>query len=179
MAPSSVGAAHFRNSVMVGGTMTYMDGAIATHEPAQDNPATARNDSRMPLVVVVEDDPRLSEAFGRICECLNVAVVRIPSRDDLSVVLRERRPMAVIAEMDAEGQDGCHVLMTVAASDRSLPVLLITGGDPTFLGAVDAVEEVWGLSAVTKWPNLLGVGELVDFLFRAGRKGQCMRLMSV
>jgi DNA-binding NtrC family response regulator len=121
----------------------------------------------------------MAEAFGSICECLDVAVIRIPSRDDLGVVLRERRPMAVVADVDAEGQDGCHVLMTVAASDRSLPVLLITGRDPAVLGAVDAVEEVWGLSAVTKWPSLQGVGELVDFLFRAGRKGRCMRLMTV
>lgn len=159
--------------------MTYMETAIATGELAQADPATPGKENREPLVMVVEDDPRLSEAFRNICECLNVAVLRIPSRDDLSMVLRERRPMAVVAEMDAEGQDGCHVLMTVAAYDRGLPVLLITGGDPTLLGAVDAVEEVWGLSAVTKWSNLLGVGELVDFLFRAGRKGHCMRLMSV
>ena len=93
--------------------------------------------------------------------------------------MRQRRPMAVVAEMDAAGQDGCHVLMTVAAHDRDLPVLLVIGDDPVLLGAIDAVEEIWQLSSVVKWPQLPGVGAVVDFLFRAGRKGGCMRLMSV
>jgi hypothetical protein len=70
-------------------------------------------------------------------------------------------------------------MMTVADYDRDMPVLLLTGDDPALLGAVDAVEEIWQLTAVDKWPQLLGVGAVVDFLFRAGRRGDCMRLMSV
>jgi hypothetical protein len=159
--------------------MTYMDMALSSGVTAHDNGAATGQEIREPLVVVVEDGIRLSGAFRVICECLSVAVERIPSRDDLGAVLRNRRPMAVVAEMDAAGQDGCHVLMTIAAHDRSLPVLLITGPDPAVLGAVDAVEEIWELSSVEKWPELLGVGAMVDFLFRAGRKGRCMRLMSV
>ena len=87
--------------------------------------------------------------------------------------------MAVVAEMDAVGQDGCHVLMTIAGHDRELPVLLIAGEDPMVLGAIDAVEEVWQLAFVAKWPRVLGIGAIVDFLFRAGRRGGCMRLMPV
>jgi DNA-binding NtrC family response regulator len=128
---------------------------------------------------VIEDSERLTGAFRSVCECLNVAVARIATRDDLRAILRDRRPMAVVAEMDAEGQDGCHVLMTIAAHDCDLPVLLVIGDDSALLGAVDAVEEIWELSSVSKWPRLLGVGPVVDFLFRAGRKGGCMRLMSV
>ena len=131
------------------------------------------------LVLVVEDESTLSEAFHSICDCLNVAVEQMSSRDELGAILRHRRPMAVVTVMDGVGQDGCHVLMTVAAHDRDLPVLLVTGEDPALLGAVDAVEELWQLTSVTKWPRLLGVGDVVDFLFRAGRRGGCMRLMSV
>jgi len=87
--------------------------------------------------------------------------------------------MAVVAEMDTTGQDGCNVLMTVAAHDRDLPVLLITGGDPALLGAIDAVAEIWQLASVVKWPQFLGVGPAVDFLFRAGRKGGCMRSLPI
>ena len=87
--------------------------------------------------------------------------------------------MAVVAEMDASGQDGCHVLMTVAAYDSDLPVLLIVGDDPALLGAIDAVEELWQLSSVLKWPRLLGIGAMVDFLFRSGRRGGAMRLMPI
>ena len=58
---------------------------------------------------------------------------------------------------------------------RDLPVLLITGDDPALIGAIDAVEEIWQLTSVDKWQRLLGIGALVDFLLRAGRKGDCMR----
>jgi hypothetical protein len=161
--------------------MTYMDKALSSRiTPLDIGTGTGTGkDAREALVVVVEDGVRLSEPFRMICECLGIAVERMPSRDDLGPVLRNRRPMAVVAEMDASGQDGCNVLMTIAAHDRSLPVLLITGPDPALLGAVDAVEEVWELSSVEKWQELCGVGAVVDFLFRAGRKGCCLRLMSV
>jgi hypothetical protein len=159
--------------------MTYMDKALSSPIMLHDDSGGTGKASREPLVVVVEDGIDLSESFRMICECLGIAVERMPSRDDLGAVLRDRRPMAVIAEMDALGQDGCHVLMTIAAHDRSLPSLLITGPDPTLLGAVDAVEELWELSSVEKWQELPGVGAMVDFLFRAGRKGSCIRLMSV
>jgi hypothetical protein len=159
--------------------MTYMDKALSSRIMPHDDGGVNGEASREPLVVVVEDGIGLSQSFRIICECLGIVVERMPSKDDLGVVLRNRRPMAVITEMDALGQDGCHVLMTIAAHDRSLPALLITGPDPTLLGAVDAVEELWELSSVEKWQELPGVGAMVDFLFRAGRKGSCIRLMSV
>ena len=149
------------------------------HVAAQDNGGGTGQATREALVLVIEDDTSMSSAFRSVCDCLNVAVERMPSHENLGSALRQRRPMAVVAEMDAAGQDGCHVLMTVAAHDRDMPVLLITGDDPALLGAVDAVEEIWQLTSVDKWQQLLGVGAMVDFLFRAGRKGDCMRLMSV
>jgi hypothetical protein len=159
--------------------MTYMDKAFNVPARSQNNADGTEQRTREPLLVVIEDGALLSDSFRSIGECLNVAVARMPSRDDLGAVLRSRRPMAVVAAMDAEGQDGCHVLMTIAAFDCSLPVLLITGENPALLGAVDAVEEIWELTSVAKWPRMLGVGAVVDFLFRACRKGDCMRLMSV
>jgi CheY-like chemotaxis protein len=159
--------------------MTYMDKALSSRITPQDNGIATGQDGREALVVVVEDGISLSEPLRMICECLGIAVERMPSQDDLGPVLRNSRPMAVVADMNASGQDGCHVLMTIAAYDRSLPVLLITGPDPALIGAVDAVEELWELSSVEKWQELSGVGAMVDFLFRAGRKGNCIRLMSV
>ena len=155
--------------------MTHMD---KTFDASTDT-AGAGREARERLVVVIEDGAHLSDAFRSICECLDLPVQRMPSREDLGPVLRDRRPMAVVAEIDAPGQDGFHVLMTIAAHDRDLPVLLIMGQEPALLGAVDAVEELWELTSVVKWPRLLGVGAVVDFLFCAGRKGGCMRLLSV
>ncbi len=158
--------------------MTYLARTFDLRVAAQDSGGGTAPAPREPLVLVVEDDFNLSSAFRSVCECLNVAVMRMPTNGDLGPVLRERRPMAVVAEMDAAGQDGCHVLITVAAFDRDLPVLLIAGDDPALLGAIDAVEEIWQLTSVDKSQRLPGIGGVVDFLFRAGRKGGCMRLMS-
>jgi|SRR5579872_5140889 len=159
--------------------MTYIDKSFTESADPRESSGGCEQATREPLLIVIEDGVLLSDTLGSVCECLNVAVVRMPSRDDLNILLSVHRPMAVVAEMDAAGQDGCHVMMTIAAHDCSLPVLLITGEDPAMLGAVDAVQELWELSSVVKWPRLLGVGAVVDFLFRAGRKGSCMQLMSV
>jgi PleD family two-component response regulator len=138
-----------------------------------------RDSERLASVLIIDDGELLFEAFHNICDCLGISVQRIPSRDDLGAALRTRRPMAVVAEVDAAGQDGCHVLMAIAQHDSELPVLLLTGEDPAMIGAVDAVEEIWQLASVTKWQRLLGIGAVIDFLFQAGRKAGCMRLMSV
>ena len=132
---------------------------------------------RLPVIVVVEDGCHLSQSIHPICDFLNVAVEHVASDEDITPVLTERRPMAVLAEIDAQGQDGCHVMKTVAYHDPSLPILLLTGHDSALAGAADAVEEIWGLSHVVKRPVLPALGELVDFLFRAGQHGRCLGLM--
>jgi len=134
---------------------------------------------REPIIVVVEDDGCLSETIRDICDFLEVTVRPLASREDLRPVLAECRPMAVLATIEALGQDGCHVMKTVADHDRNLPILLLTGGDPVLAGAADAVEELWGLSCVVKRPTLPGLGELVEFLCLAGQMGCCLGLMPV
>jgi CheY-like chemotaxis protein len=159
--------------------MNYMPRSFGEQVNGRPDGTSAMHLPREPLILIIEDEARLTEAFRSVCECLDVAVMRITSRDDLGAVLRKHQPMAVVAELDSADQDGCYVLMTVAKHDHDLPVLLMTGDASALLGAVDAVEEIWELSSVDKWPEILGVGAVVDFLFRAGRKGNCMRLMSI
>jgi CheY-like chemotaxis protein len=134
---------------------------------------------RHPLLLIVEDDDATAAALQPICDFLSIAVERVPSEHDLASALRDYRPMGVVAHLDCHGQDGCHVMMTVAQHDRSLPVLLLTGDDPALAGAADAVEELWRLEAVVKFPRLPNMGKIVDFIFRAGRKGRCLRLVPV
>jgi hypothetical protein len=85
--------------------------------------------------------------------------------------------MAVVCELDGVGQDGCHVMKTVACHDVTLPILMVTGEDAVLAGAADAVQELWKLTDVTTTATLPSIAGLVDFLFHAGRKGGCMRLM--
>jgi hypothetical protein len=65
----------------------------------------------------------------------------------------------------------------VADYDPTLPCLLLTGGDPRLAGAADAVEELWGLTQVHKLHDLSNLADIVEFLFHAGRMGECMRLL--
>lgn len=132
---------------------------------------------RTPLILVVEDGTSISDAIREICAFLGVTVDRVSADRELLRVLRERRPMAVIAELDGRAQDGCHVMMQVAEHDRALPVLLLTGPSPVLAGAADAVEELCALSAVTQSGHLPEMGSFVEFVFEAGRSGACLGLM--
>jgi CheY-like chemotaxis protein len=134
---------------------------------------------RMPLILVLEDGQAMSEAMREMCEFLDVTVNRIDSHEDLLPFLQGRRPMAVVAAMDALGQDGGNVLMTVARHDPSLPVLLVTNDDPALAGAADAVTTLWGLTEVVQtaaWPS---PGEFAEFLCLAGLRGSCLGLLPV
>ena len=157
--------------------MTYMQRSVelASADSARNLEPTRRH----PLLLIVEDGDGTAGALQPICDFLNIAVERLPSEHDLAGALRDHSPMGVVAHLDCQGQDGCHVMMTVAQHDRSLPVLLLTGDDPALAGAADAVEELWKLEGVVKSARLPSVGAIVDFIFRAGRKGRCLRLVPV
>ena len=94
--------------------MTYMDKTLGGRVAAQDNGGGTGQATREALVLVIEDEYTISSAFRSVCDCLNVAVERMTSHENLGSALRQRCPMAVVAEADAAGQDGCHVMMTVA-----------------------------------------------------------------
>jgi hypothetical protein len=157
--------------------MTYIQRLIAID--SADKPNNIEPVQRQPLVLVIEDEDDIGAALQPICDFLDIAIERLPSECDLAGALRDYCPMAVMAHLDCEGQDGCHVMMTVARYDRSLPIMLLTGDDAVLAGAADAVEELWKLEAVVKYPRLPSIGVIVDFVFRAGRKGQCTRLVPV
>jgi hypothetical protein len=184
---------------MTESTMTFQDHATADETTSTaDPPLTYWNDRllqpeidseqrhlsthadthrRLALVLALEDGKALSDPMRQICDFLEISVERIDSNEDLLPFLQRCRPMAVIATMDAEGQDGCNVLMTVARHDPSLPVLLMTGTDPAVAGAADAVTELWGLTEVMQTAAWPAPGDIVEFLCRAGLRGNCLALM--
>jgi len=95
-----------------------------------------------PLIVVVEDDRGLSDAIHEICDHLDVTVQHLSSEEDFAPMLARHRPMAVVAKIEANGQDSYHVMKIVANHDRNLPIVLLTGGDPAPIGAADAVQNL-------------------------------------
>ena len=132
---------------------------------------------RMALVLALEDGREMSGPMRDICDFLGISVERIDSNEEFLPILDRCQPMAMVAAMDAEGQDGCNVLMTVARHDPSLPVLLITGANPAAAGAADAVTELWGLTEVVQTPTWPAPGMLAEFLCRAGLRGNCLTFM--
>ena len=130
-------------------------------------------------VLIIRDERKNNVAFDMICGFLDLTAEHAGSGDDLARLLRANRPVVVIADLDGERQDGCHVMMTVAGFDRTLPVLLVTDPDPSLLGAVDAIQEVWGLASVGFTSDPPDIGALVDFLCRAGRDAGMSRMLRI
>ncbi|MBV9251109.1 MAG: hypothetical protein JO227_17895 [Acetobacteraceae bacterium] len=159
--------------------MAYFDYDRRTEPPLSNDCFTPVVNQPRPSVLVIEDGYSITLPMQTICDFLDLDLETVSSYEDLGPILAERQPMAVIAEADCEGQDGCHVLMTVAAYDPSTPILLLTGEDPTVLGAVEAVQELWQLQTVIASSSLPSVGKVVEFLFNAGLNARCARFMPV
>jgi PleD family two-component response regulator len=131
------------------------------------------------VVVVVSDDATTIEKLVPVCDFLDLRMEVVLADMDIDHVLREQRPMAVIADVECSNQDGFHTMRQVARHDRDLPILLLTEGDAAMMGAADAVQELLGLTSVTNTSGFPVAGQLVAFLFAAGRRAGCMRLVPV
>jgi CheY-like chemotaxis protein len=140
---------------------------------------TTREGTRQGLVVIVCDVAETVGQLEAVCDFFSLTVAVVPERTDLMPLLREHRPMAVISDIDGQHQDGFHAMKTVASYDRDLPILLLTGGDPMLMGAADAVQELWNLTMVSRSTSLPLAAQLAEFLFAAGRRAGCMRLVPV
>jgi hypothetical protein len=150
--------------------MIHFTTAVAVNPATQITPIDDWSiPARHSLLVVHDDDNRHIEFLEAICEFLNVDLEYATGYDDLGAIFARRRPIAVIARLDGECQDGCHVMKTVAAYDRTLPVLLIYRNDTSLLGAVDAVQEIWGLRQVTTVDEATGITPMADFIFDTAR----------
>jgi CheY-like chemotaxis protein len=134
---------------------------------------------RQAVVAIVSDDPATIAHVAPVCEFLDLRIEVVSSRTDLDNVLREYQPMAIVTDIEGQGRDGFHTMKQVARFSRDLPILLLTEGDAIMMGAADAVQNVWGLTAVTSTSAFPVAGQLVAFLFNAGRRTGCMRLIPV
>ena len=131
------------------------------------------------VVVIVSDDRATVAKLAPVLEFLDLRIEVVSAGMNLLDVLRDIRPMAVISEVEGEEQDGFHTMTLVARYSRDLPVLLLTGGDAVLMGAADAMQDLCGLTSVTRTSEFAIAGQLVAFLFSAGRRAGCMRLVPV
>ncbi len=131
------------------------------------------------VIAVVSDDLGTIAALAPVCEFLDIHMEVVSAGTDLANILEQHRPMAVISDVDCQDQDGYHVMKVIACYNRELPILLLTSGDPALMGAADAVQDLCGLTAVTSTSRFPMAGQLVAFLFGAGRRSGNMRLLPV
>lgn len=130
-------------------------------------------------VMLVSDDADTVTQLAPVCEFLDLHMEVISAGTDLEDALKGYRPMAVISDLDGKEQDGFHTMRMVAQHDRALPVMLLTAGDAVMMGAVDAIQDLCGLTSVTRSSAFPMAGQLVAFLFNAGRRAGALRLVQV
>ena len=134
---------------------------------------------RQGVVIVVSGDPALVEALEPVCTFLELHLACVTSGMDLLSTLQQQQPVAVISALEGEEQDGFHTMKVVADYHRELPIFMLTEGDPILMGATDAMHEVCGLTTVAQSTGAPLAGELVSFLYSAGRRAGCMRLAPI
>ncbi|HQT76959.1 MAG TPA: hypothetical protein PLD10_07895 [Rhodopila sp.] len=145
-------------------------------EPAY---SAANAGNKQGVVFIASDNPVCIEKIAPVCDFLDLQVQLVTPDADMPSMLRAYRPIAVITDVDGIEQDGFHTMQVIARFNRSLPILLLTDGDPVLMGAADAVQEMCGLRSVTLTSAFPAAGQIVAFLFSAGRSVGCMRLVPV
>ena len=130
-------------------------------------------------LLVITDDPGLIHGLRSICDWLEMRLEPVSSGINAGNILNQCRPTAVIFEADGEEQDGFHIMRQIANHDRTLPIMVLTHGDPTLAGAVDAVQDLCELTSVTQPAGDLTVSELMEFLAKATRRTGVRNLMSM
>jgi CheY-like chemotaxis protein len=152
---------------------------IASRLFSPDHTFPGSKTAKQGVVAIVSDNPATIDQLAPVCEFLDLKIEIVSAGTDLEQVLLEQRPMAVVSDVDGEDQDCFHTMKQVARYSRDLPVLLLTAGDSVMMGAADAVQTLWGLTAVTSTSGFPMAGQLVQFLFNAGRRAGCMRLIPI
>lgn len=131
-----------------------------------------------PTTVIIDQRSRIAEDYGHVFEYLGIRVLRARSVDELRATLLAERPMAVMWELDA-GLDSGEVLHAVAELDRHTPILMLASQDAHTIGLLDAMIRFWRMTGVTKLNHQPELQEMVEFLFRAGRRSGEFRVLSV
>ena len=157
--------------------MTHLNTRLFTQNFPPSEIASIATVPCQAVVLVISDSPEVASVLDNICDFLGFGIELLSTEMDLAPFLERHQPMAVVAGLEGAGQDGCHVMMRVADHDPGLPLLMLTGREPGMAGAVDAIQELWSLTGVTQAPELPEIGQLVTFLFQAGRRGDCVRMM--
>jgi EAL domain-containing protein (putative c-di-GMP-specific phosphodiesterase class I) len=122
-------------------------------------------------VLVVDDEPALRRANGRILEAVGFTVVQ--ATDGLRAVeaLEEQRFDAIVTDICMPGMNGIQLLRKIREKDADVPVLLLTA-NPGIESAVQAIEH----GALRYLIKPVGRAELVKNVSEAVNLGRIARM---
>ncbi len=103
---------------------------------------------RKPLVLVVDDENDIRSSLRMILEYEGYALSEASSGEEALQRLEKERPDAVVLDVKMPRMDGLEILSRIKESDRTLPVVVISGHgtiatavEATRLGAFDFMEK--------------------------------------
>ena len=80
-------------------------------------------------ILVVDDDPRITDLVRRILAYAGYSVTTAATGDDALARTLERPPDAVVLDIMLPGLDGLEVTRRLRAAGDNVPILLLTGKD--------------------------------------------------
>lgn len=86
-----------------------------------------------PPVLVLDDHADVAATLAAICRRLGYPALIADQPGDIRALLEQHRPAALIIDVMMPEQDGYEALKVIAAFDRDLPVLLVSGYGDTWL----------------------------------------------
>ena len=80
-----------------------------------------------PLVLVVDDDPSVRKALGRLLRSAGLEVKVFASASELLAFERPLQPSCLVLDLHLPDMDGLELLRRVVATAPDLPVVILTG----------------------------------------------------
>ncbi|MEO7433271.1 MAG: response regulator [Dokdonella sp.] len=97
-------------------------------------------DDRKPVVLVVDDEPLMLTALGRLFECAGLAVELYRSGADFFEKARFDRPGCIVLDVRMPEMSGIEVQALLGERNVQLPVIFLTGTSEVHI-AVEAMRE--------------------------------------
>lgn len=91
--------------------------------------ATSSEHTMKAHILVVDDDPRITDLVRRILAYAGYSVTSAATGDDALARTLERPPDAVVLDIMLPGLDGLEVTRRLRAAGDNVPILLLTGKD--------------------------------------------------
>jgi FixJ family two-component response regulator len=82
-----------------------------------------------PLIAIVDDEPSVRVALGRLCRSYGLRASEFASPRELVASLAERRPDCVVLDLQLPDCDGLDADVWLREHGVDLPVVILTGRD--------------------------------------------------